>query len=119
MDTLAGRTTTGVELPEALTAHLDGIRALCEQYRIRALYVFGSAVHGDFDPETSDLDFVVDSGDDDTMYERMFNFSYHLERLVARNIDLVTSRSIEHLTDDPLFRAEVDATRVMLHATIP
>ena len=114
MGTVAGRTPTDVELPEALTRHLDGIRALCAQYRIRALHVFGSAVHGDFDPEASDLDFVVDPGEyDDDGITRSFEFSYHLERLVERDIDLITSRS----TGDPGFLAEVAATRVLLHVS--
>ena len=32
---------------------------LCEERRVERLDVFGSAVTGDFDPETSDLDFLV------------------------------------------------------------
>lgn len=114
MDTLAGRTTTGVELPEALTAHLDGIRALCERYRIRALYVFGSAVHGDFDPETSDLDFVVDVGDRSPGFaRRLFAFSDALERLVGREIDIITEQS----SGTARFDAEIEATKVAIHVS--
>ncbi len=100
-------------LPEALTSHLDGIRALCVQYGIRALFVFGSAVQGTFDPETSDLDFVVDAGEyGPDIVSRLGGFSYALERLLGRDIDLITVRS----TGDPRFLAEVDATRVEIYA---
>jgi predicted nucleotidyltransferase len=33
---------------------------LCRRYRVRKLELFGSAANGRFDPETSDLDFLVD-----------------------------------------------------------
>jgi predicted nucleotidyltransferase len=45
-----------------ITDNLDAIRALCRQYGIRRLDLFGSAATGAFDPDTSDLDFVVDLG---------------------------------------------------------
>ena len=105
--------TTTQPLPAELTAHLDEIRALCERYGIRVLYVFGSAVHGTFDCATSDLDFLLDAGPRDTDFlSRIGNFSYHLERLVGRRIDLL-------LTDTPRnsrFTQEMESTRILIHA---
>lgn len=34
--------------------------ALCKQYSVRRLVVFGSAVSGEFDEANSDLDFIVE-----------------------------------------------------------
>jgi predicted nucleotidyltransferase len=105
--------TTVQALPVELTRHLDDIRALCERYRIQTLYVFGSAVHGTFDPESSDLDFVVDPGEyGHDVASRLFGFSDALERLLGRDLDLITSRS----TGDPRFHREVDATKVAIYA---
>jgi hypothetical protein len=42
-----------------ITEHLGELRALCEKYHVRKLEVFGSAVDGTFDPERSDVDFIV------------------------------------------------------------
>jgi predicted nucleotidyltransferase len=36
-----------------------GIAALCERYGVKRLDLFGSAAGEEFDPEASDLDFVV------------------------------------------------------------
>src|SRR5271165_488940 len=36
------------------------VAALCRQYHVRQLALFGSALLGDFDPEHSDLDFLVE-----------------------------------------------------------
>jgi predicted nucleotidyltransferase len=41
--------------------HLSEIAALCRRYGVRRLEVFGSAARGiDFDPATSDADFLVE-----------------------------------------------------------
>lgn len=41
----------------------DAIVALCKQYGVQRLAVFGSAVKGTFDPAASDLDFAVEFED--------------------------------------------------------
>ena len=41
----------------------EAIVALCEQYGVQRLALFGSAVTGTFDPARSDLDFAVDFTD--------------------------------------------------------
>ncbi len=100
-------------LPEELTSHLDGIQALCERYRMRTLYVFGSAVHGTFDPATSDLDFLVDLGEYDAgVLGRFLDFQDELARLLGRDIDLITVGSTGHRR----FLNEVHATKVSIYA---
>ncbi len=39
--------------------HTDEIADLCRKHQIQRLDLFGSAASGDFDPESSDLDFLV------------------------------------------------------------
>ena len=41
-------------LPPLITEHLEEVRALCEKYAVKRLTLFGSAVKGTFDPETSE-----------------------------------------------------------------
>lgn len=100
-------------LPSALTDRLDDVWRLCEQYGITALYIFGSAVHGTFDPETSDLDFVVDLGEYGAgVLGRFLDFQDDLARLLGRDIDLITVGSTGHRR----FLNEVDATKVSIYA---
>ena len=40
--------------------HLDAIRALCREYGVARLEVFGSAATGAFDPDRSAVDFIVE-----------------------------------------------------------
>ena len=105
--------TTTSTLPPELTDHLADVRALCERFRIQALYIFGSAVHGTFDPDTSDLDFVVDLGEyGRDVVTRFFGLQDALRELLGRDVDLITVRS----SGNPRFAAEVDATRIELYA---
>lgn len=39
--------------------HADEIAELCRRYQVRKLDLFGSAATDQFDPETSDVDFLV------------------------------------------------------------
>ena len=86
-------------LPEIVTEHLGEVRALCEKYSVRKLTIFGSAVKGTFDPEKSDLDFVVDfppdmkrSGFDDPY----FGLLVDLQELLQREVDLVERKAIRN-----------------------
>jgi predicted nucleotidyltransferase len=85
----------------------EAIVALCEQYGVQRLAVFGSAVKGSFDPATSDLDFVVDLGG----YERgvagrYFGLIVALEKLFGRRVDVVTI----HADTSDTFRKELERT---------
>ena len=83
---------------------------LCEERRVERLDVFGSAVTGDFDPETSDLDFLVtfqESAADGDAFKRQIGLKDALEALFGRKVDVVPERSITN----EYFRANVEDTR--------
>ncbi len=87
----------------------QSIADLCRRHEVRRLDLFGSAARGDFQPERSDLDFVVQfartgyAGYADTFLD----FADALEKLLDRKVDLLTERMIRN----PYFRATVEATR--------
>ena len=87
----------------------DAIRALCQEYGVRRLDVFGSATTGAFDPTTSDLDFVATFADTRSpgYADRYLGFAEALETLFGRPVDVITERSIQN----PYFRQAVEATR--------
>lgn len=88
--------------------NLEAIATLCKEYRIRKLDLFGSAATGAFDPETSDVDFVVELGEYERgVARRYFDFADALEALLERKVDLVTEESIVN----PYFRYSVDQAR--------
>jgi predicted nucleotidyltransferase len=90
----------------------DAMAAICEQYGVQRLAVFGSAVKGTFDPEDSDLDFLADLGS----YKRGVGRRYlglivALEKLFGRNVDVVTI----HARTSEWFRRELERTSVTIY----
>lgn len=94
--------------------HLAEIRELCRTYRIVRLDLFGSAAKGTWNPETSDVDFLVDLGDyDDDVLNRYFGLANALEALLGRDVDLVTDEELQN----PYFIASVRKSKVNLYET--
>ncbi len=92
-----------------ISERMEDLARLCEERRVARLDVFGSAVTGDFNPETSDLDFLVtfrDPADDGELHKR-FDLAHALEDLFGRKVDVIPERSITN----PYFRANVEDTR--------
>lgn len=97
-----------------IEAKLPQIKELCEKYGVIRLELFGSATGPEFDPETSDFDFVAEfeNAEIDPRYgSRFIGFADQLETLLARDTDVITSRSIKNR----FFRANVDAARVLVY----
>lgn len=70
------------------------IEALCREFGVRRLDVFGSAVGEDFDVDSSDVDVLG------------------LEQVLGRAVDVVSATSIRN----PYFRDRVMRTREPLYA---
>jgi hypothetical protein len=82
---------------------------LCRRFQVRRLDIFGSAARGEFDPSTSDLDFLVEFEDLQPIeYARAyFALKEALEKLFVRPVDLVTGPSVTN----PYFEAGIAASR--------
>ena len=75
--------------------------------------MFGSAARDDFDPERSDVDFLVEfdrSHPEAMSFNTYFDFKEALERLLGRHVDLVESSAVIN----PYFKAEVERSKVAL-----
>ena len=86
-------------LPQIVTDHLEEVRALCEKYSVKRLTIFGSAVKGTFDPERSDLDFVVElfpRKDPIAEGHAYLDLQEELETLFGRTVDLVSLRDVKN-----------------------
>lgn len=86
-------------LPPLVAEKLSEVRKLCEKYRVKRLTLFGPAVKGTFDPERSDLDFVVEFLPEEDPIRRgeyYLDLLVDLQRLFDRDVDLVDGTSIEN-----------------------
>jgi uncharacterized protein len=100
-------------MSSVLDAHLADLPALCRRYGVRRLELFGSATTGAFDPQSSDLDLLVEFNDDLThLFDRYFGLKESLEALYGRSVDLVTVGALKN----PYFIAAVEKTRQLVYA---
>jgi predicted nucleotidyltransferase len=102
----------GEVMIDLVTSKQAEIEALCEEYGVRKLALFGSAAVGNWHEETSDLDFLVDIGNyDDRVGKRFMGLLAGLDRLFGDNIDVISEPAIK--SDD--FRSELQRTAVTLY----
>ncbi|MGO0604485.1 nucleotidyltransferase family protein [Brevibacterium linens] len=86
---------TAIEIDSAAVARL------CREYGVERLRIFGSAVAGNFDPESSDVDFIVDFlPDRANLFQDYFGLLEGLTELLERKVDLVVGRTMRN----PYFR---------------
>lgn len=98
----------------AIAQHLLGISAICQRYRIRRLEVFGSAARGDdFNPITSDADFLIEFAPDAQLgLDSFFGAKADLEKLLGRNVDLVEPSAVRN----PYVLASINRNREAVYA---
>ena len=99
---------------DLIAQHRAELDALCRQYLVKTLEVFGSAADGTFDPARSDLDFVVEflPGAASRIFHGYFDLKDALERLFGRKVDLVMPRAIRN----PYLLKAVNQQRKVLYA---
>ena len=77
----------------------ESLKHLCEQYHVQRFEIFGSALTGEgFNPENSDLDFLVEflplkPGEHADAY---FGLLEALQDLFNRHVDLVETKAIHN-----------------------
>ena len=95
--------------------NLEAIRALCREFGVARLDVFGSVATDNFDPESSDVDFIVEYPPDydfGLWLTRYFDLKERLEALLDRPVDLVMAGAMRK----PRFIESVNKTRQLLYA---
>ncbi len=94
--------------------HRDEIHRLCRQFGVQRMDLFGSATDDSFDPQRSDIDFVVDFGPgaQSELFNRYFGLNIALAALLGRKVDLVMAGAMVN----PYFIASVNRTRRPVYA---
>lgn len=101
-------------LAPIITNNLNEIKALCEQYKVKELYVFGSAVSDSFNAD-SDVDLIVKFNNDvpvEDYADLYFDLADGLESLFKRKVDLMTDKPIKN----KYLKLNIDASKQMIYA---
>lgn len=97
-----------------LNPYRPAITSFCVRHQVRRLELFGSAVGPNFDPATSDVDFLVEFADlsPGDYAEHYFALREALIALLGREVDLVVERAVQN----PYFLELVGRSRELLFA---
>jgi predicted nucleotidyltransferase len=98
---------------DEIALHREELRDLCRRYHVLRLDLTGSAARDDFDPERSDVDFLVEfdrTHPEAMSFDTYFGLKESLERLLGRPVDLVESSAVRN----PYLKAEFEQSRVAL-----
>lgn len=100
----------------AIADKMEELAAVCRRYGVARLEVFGSAARGtDFDPQTSDADFLVEFDPDSGLapFDPFFDLAEALSMILGRPVDLVEPGAI----NNPYLRAAINRSRELVYAT--
>ena len=100
-------------IPE-IEQHRDEIIAICEEFGVERLYLFGSASTPAFERGRSDIDFLViypDDFDYGPFGSRHIELKERLEGIVGCSVDLVMGRNLRN----PIFIESVRNTQQLVY----
>lgn len=92
--------------------HINDIKRLCIDHKVKRLYAFGSVLTNRFNSE-SDIDLVVDFDPMDfSLYaDNYFALKFSLQKVLNRSIDLLEEKAIKN----PYFRQNLNQQRQLVY----
>ena len=86
---------------------------MCRAHQVDKMYAFGSSITEHFDPETSDIDIVVevDIAEPADRGDALLSLWDYLENLFDRKVDLLTEDSIRN----PYLKSNIDRTKKLIY----
>jgi len=90
----------------------EKLTELCEQYRVKELYLFGSILTDKFN-DLSDIDMLIQFSQIDVSeyFDNYMDLKEALEKLFQRDVDLVENQAIKN----PIFRQVIEREKKMVY----
>lgn len=92
--------------------HKKSITTLCEQHKVKTLFVFGSAITSRFNT-LSDIDLIVEFKDINLSdyADNYFHLKRALEKLFNRSVDLLEETAIKN----PFLKQQIDSSKQAIY----
>jgi predicted nucleotidyltransferase len=92
--------------------NLSSVSELCRQYNVKNMYLFGSALTGQF-TSSSDVDLLVNFGNVNLYhyFDNYMEFKDKLELLFQHSVDLVEEKSIKN----PVLRRSIERNKKLIY----
>ena len=102
-------------MPARLEIAREQLEALCKQWKIKKVALFGSALRDDFRPD-SDLDLLVDF-DEDAKWSLLDHVAMEEEfsQSLGRKVDLISRRAVEQ-SQNPIRRNAILSSAELIYA---
>lgn len=102
-----------MEIPIEIENKIDKLIILCNKYKVKKLFVFGSIVNGNFNNKTSDVDLIVeiDNLPPEEKGEIIMKLWTELELLFSRKVDLITNMNFKN----PYLKREIEKSKFLLY----
>ena len=91
--------------------HMERIKKICADLRVKRLDLAGSAARDDFQPERSDIDVLVEFEGVDGLFHRYFELKERLEQELGRQVDVIQDSAVKN----PYVRRSLDRDRVPIY----
>lgn len=105
-------------LHPAVAIHLNEICAAAERYGIAKLEIFGSAMTSAFDPDRSDVDFIVHyppGYDYGPFGKHLFDLEDEITQILGREAQLIMTSALKKES----FRESANLTRTVVYDSAP
>jgi uncharacterized protein len=98
---------------EEILKRANDFNSLCQSYKVKSLYAFGSSTNDSFNSESSDIDLLVEIEYLDPIErgEKLMSFWDQLEGFFNRKVDLLTESSLRN----PFLKKSIDSTKVLIY----
>lgn len=102
-----------MQIKEEIANRSADFRAVCRDHSVKQLYAFGSAVTGNFNPEKSDIDLLVEIDEPNPLDrgEKLLSLWDTFEDFFHRKVDLLTNTSLKN----PYLIKSIEATKVLIY----
>ena len=102
-----------MKLPVEIENKIDKLISLCNKYKVKRLFVFGSIAKGNFKPNTSDIDLIAEIEDLSPIEkgELIMNFWSELELLFDKKVDLLTNMNIKN----PYLKNNIENSKLLIY----
>ncbi len=100
---------------QQIDIHRQAIEGLCRQFAVKRLRLFGSALSRDWDPESSDFDFIAEFDEPPpgiNRFHQLVDLVVAMEALFARRVDVVDWDA----ATNPIFRRNAESSAQLLYA---
>lgn len=92
--------------------HIDTLKSLCSKYNVEKMYLFGSALSANFNPN-SDIDFLVKfkTMELSNYFDNYLDLKDKLEDLFDRKVDLVEEQTLKN----PILINSINKTKALIY----